>query len=279
LKRNIIRKEKMGEVILQEVQQTKKGEKVMRKITFDGKAAAIKIGSSSLVDASGRIIQRIIVSLARQVNVLLKQGYGVVIVTSGAVASGRKKDWSKQLCAAVGQAKLMRTYERAFGRFGIPVAQILVTDRELETGNVHGFKTVLGEAFLSGVVCIVNANDPIDSEELNALETCSDNDKLFGLACVYARAYRGIIVFNEDGFRGDDGKIVSEINTNELEAYLPLAIGSSALGHGDNGMATKLKVLCGLAENKIASNLVSVREKNFILRAMLDEQGFGTRFV
>jgi glutamate 5-kinase len=251
----------------------------MRKITFDGKAVVIKIGSSSLVDATGRIVQWIIIALARQVSILLRKGYGVIIVTSGAVASGRKKGWSSQLCAAVGQAKLMRTYARAFGRFGIPIAQALVTDRELEAGNAGVFAALLKEAFSSGVVSIINANDAIDSEELKALEKCSDNDKLFGLVCRNVEAHRGIIVFGENGFRADSGKIISEVSANEMEKYLSFARGSSALGHGENGMATKLQVLCGLAEYGIECNLVSVREKNFILRAMSDEEGFGTRFV
>ena len=134
------------------------------------------------------------------------------------------------------------------------------------------------ESFSRGIVFIINANDAIDSEELKALDACADNDKLFGLICEKVQADIAIIVFSEKGFCDDKGKNISCVKIENLDKALSYAKGGSAMGHGKNGMETKLKILCNLAKKNVQSVLVSVGEKDFLLRAVDGEQKFGTRF-
>ena len=249
----------------------------MKKTT--GKIIVIKIGSAGLISANGKIRRSVIKEMARQTKLLHSQGYSVCIVTSGAVACAKNLDCSKNLRSAVGQPRLMSAYVREFGRYGIQIAQVLLTDRELEEGNSGIVRSVILEAFEEKIVCVINANDAIDSEELCALELCADNDKLFSLICQKIGGDVGIIVFAEKGFRDDCGNFVKKVFCQNLKRYLSYAKGGSSLGHGQDGMSTKLKILCYLAQLGKASHLVSVQEKDFILRAVKGEKDFGTKFM
>ena len=254
----------------------------MKKITLEKslrKIVCIKIGSSSLVDWKKKIKRSVIKSLAIQTKKLIDDGYGVCIVTSGAVASASNDNWGKNLRAAVGQIKLMNIYANEFKKVGIVIAQGLFTDRELEEKNSNPIKKLFLEAFEKKIVFIINANDVVDSKELNALSICADNDQLFALVCKKLKATHAIMVFSENGFRDSNGDMVHEVFGFELEKYLSFAKGGSALGHGNDGMATKISILNILAQNKINSRLVSVKEEDFIIRAMEDEKNFGTRFL
>jgi len=239
----------------------------------------IKVGSSSLVTEKGRVRESVIRSQAKQAKGLMERGYGIFIVASGAVACSGGKSRSRNLRAAIGQVRIMNHYAKAFRKCGIEVAQALLTDREIRSENSSQIRLTLHEAFMEGVVVIINANDVIDNEELNALEFCADNDRLFGAVCKITAADHGIIVFNEAGFHDDSGKIIHEIHCSEAGDFLAFADGGNKLGHGDRGMATKLEVLCDLARNGIGATLVSAAEKDFMTRALAQEEGFGTRFL
>ena len=243
------------------------------------KVIGIKIGSSSLVDRNGKIKRTVISELARQTRALLDCGHSIFIVTSGAVACARNYGWSKNLCSAVGQQRLMRMYTCEFEKKGIIVAQALLTDRELEKVNSDSIVCLLRESFSEGIVFIINANDCIDNEELKALEICADNDRLFGLVSEKICADVSVIVFSERGFYDDKGKIISLVKVENMKNIVNYAKGGNVMGHGRNGMETKIKILCKLAEKKTKAVLVSVMEENFLLRAVDEEKDFGTRFV
>jgi len=243
------------------------------------KVIGVKIGSSSLVGNKGRINRTVIKQLAKQTKKFLDCGHSVFIVTSGAVASARNDGWSKNLCSAVGQIRLMNMYAREFGRRGIIIAQALLTDRELEKENSDSIVDLMKESFSRGIVFIINANDAIDNEELKALEVCADNDRLFGLVSEKIQSDVAIIVFSEKGFRDDKGEMISSVKASDIDKAVAYAKGGSLLGHGNNGMSTKIKTLCRLAESGTQAMLVSVLEEDFLLRAVRKEENFGTVFV
>ncbi len=243
------------------------------------KIIGIKIGSSSLVSNNGRVKRIVIRELARQTRELLDRGHSVFIVTSGAVACAKNSGWSKNLCSAVGQQRLMNIYTREFGRKNITIGQALLTDRELEKGNSDSIACLLKESFSAGIVFVINANDCVDNEELKALEVCADNDKLFGLISEKMHVDIAVIIFSERGFRGDKGEIISSVKVKDLDDALAYAKGGNLMGHGQNGMETKIKILCNLAKNGADAILVSALEDNFLLRAIEGEEKFGTKFV
>ncbi len=244
------------------------------------KIIGIKLGSATLV-SGGKIDRKLIRRVCAQVAQLVRDGAGVFIVTSGAIASDASKSRSKNLRSAVGQIRIANEYRVCLEKFGVDAAQMLLTDEQLIDAKIPRTaltKKIMLEAFSVGVVPIINANDVIDSEEIKALEYCADNDKLFKLMCLLVGARAAIIGFDQPGFLDFEGRVMHRINVSEIETVLACAKGGSALGHGSEGMRTKILALAELAQAKIEAYLVPAKEKNFILRAVSQEEKFGTRF-
>ncbi len=154
----------------------------------------VKIGSSTIVSATGGIDQQFLRDLARQVAALRRQDRQIVIVSSGAIAAGAERMGRKripralslsQAAAAIGQTLLMDNYAAAFQAQGMCVAQVLLTRADL--GDRARFVNALNtmEALFSyGALPIVNENDTVAVEEI----TFGDNDTLAALVCPLVRA-------------------------------------------------------------------------------------------
>ncbi|KAF0188373.1 MAG: hypothetical protein FD168_1735 [Desulfobulbaceae bacterium] len=159
-----------------------------RQTLFDkARRIVIKVGSAVLTTDSG-INQKVVENISRDLSFLKDTGREVILVTSGAVAAGRKKIVlsdsqkvdlkEKQALAAIGQSCLMQTYDEAFSRHGKVIGQLLLThacladrDRYLNVRN-----TIL-TLFRFGAIPIINENDPVSGEELRF----GDNDTLAAL--------------------------------------------------------------------------------------------------
>jgi len=165
----------------------------------------IKVGSSSLTDPQGKLDLKNLRRIASEIAELIQQGKKVILVTSGAIVAGSEKLGitkpktipEKQAAAAVGQARLMRQYEKAFEEFTLPVAQILLTrdaiaDRERYLNARNCLTTLLKEM----VVPIVNENDTVAVEEIKI----GDNDNLAALTASLIGADLLIILTDVDGF-------------------------------------------------------------------------------
>ena len=194
----------------------------------------IKIGSS--IVCNGRLP-----SLARDI---LKFDDRVIIVSSGAVAFGRKylnygnKELTlqeKQAASSCGQPKLMSEWQSAFGNRN--VAQILLTANDMESQNV---KNTLDELLNNGIIPIINENDAVATEELQF----GNNDILAAQVAIMMRADLLMIISDVDGLYSENPHInpdavfqerITEI-TPEIEA-MGGSIGSSV---GTGGMATKI---------------------------------------
>ncbi|MFQ6122854.1 MAG: glutamate 5-kinase, partial [Dehalococcoidales bacterium] len=135
-----------------------------------------KFGTSLLTDSRGRLNQDILSSLVAQVAQLHEQGLELIIVSSGAIASGRHKLGLtkkikgipfKQVLASVGQSHLMHVYEQLFSQYDITVAQALLTKADLSdrAGYLNTRNTLLALLEL-GVICIVNENDVVAVDEI-----------------------------------------------------------------------------------------------------------------
>ncbi|MDO8241247.1 MAG: hypothetical protein Q7T51_04680 [Candidatus Moranbacteria bacterium] len=244
------------------------------------KIVGIKLGSTTLVSA-GKINSQLIGQVCRQVAKLVRDGWGVFLVTSGAIASDANQNRSKNLRSAVGQIRIANEFRLALEKFGIDGAQMLLTDEQLidvSSQKTCLTKKIMQEAFLVDVVPIINANDVIDNEEIRALEQCADNDKLFKLMCLLVEADVAVIGFDQLGFLSLDGQVMHRIKACEIESILQCAKGGSELGHGSDGMRTKVLTLVELARARMQVCLMPAREDNFILRAVCEERDFGTRF-
>jgi len=212
----------------------------------------IKIGSSSLtIRESGHLDLRKIEKLVRVICQLRGEGKDVVLVSSGAIAVGRQalgveqkpeKTSEKQALAAVGQARLMMTYQRLFAEYNQTAAQVLLTKYSILDGLSRlNAKNTFEELLKLGVVPVVNENDTVATHEIEF----GDNDRLSAIVAGLVGADLLILLSDIDGLYTDDPnqnqeamliQIVSEI-TEDLLAMGKESSGSSL---GTGGMQAKL---------------------------------------
>src|SRR5579864_4849345 len=211
----------------------------------------VKVGSSLLVSDSGDGIRRDwLSSLGQDIERLRQEGRQVVIVSSGAVALGRRRLSLKnsarlavkQAAAASGQPLLMRAWEEAFAPFGIPTAQLLLTldDTESRRRWLNARATV--EVLLgNGALPVVNENDTVATEELRY----GDNDRLSARVAQMIQSDLLILLSDVDGlYTGDPRRdaaarhVPHVVNlSDEVQGW---ASGTSPTGPGSGGMRTKL---------------------------------------
>ncbi|HID30535.1 MAG TPA: glutamate 5-kinase, partial [Desulfobacterales bacterium] len=158
----------------------------VRRDLFDRvRRAVVKVGSGVLTHDQG-LNDRVIRHLAREVSMLMDQGRQVILVSSGAIASGMKKVGMaerptdiphKQAVAAIGQSRLILEYEKSFARYQKKVAQILLTRDDLCNRRRYlNARNTINVLLDWKIVPVVNENDTVVVEELKF----GDNDNLSG---------------------------------------------------------------------------------------------------
>ena len=207
------------------------------------KTIVIKIGSSTLTNKAGNLDTANLKRIAAEIVKLITEKKKVIIVTSGAIVSGRerlklKKNSGsipeKQAAAAVGQGILMREYAKAFGEHDITVAQLLLTrdeisNKERSVNTCNTIKTLLD----LGVVPIINENDTVSVEEIKI----GDNDTLSARVAALIGADILIMLTDVDGFMMNN-KLIPEV---EITKETKDAAGHSSSEMGTGGMITKIK--------------------------------------
>ena len=220
---------------------------------------AVKIGSNVLTRRDGTLDVTRMSALVDQVAELHKAGVEIILVSSGAVASGRSEIHpakkldsvdQRQLFSAVGQAKLINRYYELFREHGIPVGQVLTMKENFATRrhylNQKNCMTVMLE---NGVIPIVNENDTISVSEL----MFTDNDELSGLIASMMDAQVLIILSNIDGiYNGSPADPASEV-IREIEHGKDLSsyIQTSKSSFGRGGMLTKTNIARKVADEGI----------------------------
>jgi len=217
----------------------------------------VKLGSGTVADPVAGLRESTIRALAAQLaEVLGGAGVSFVVVTSGAIAAGRKKLGMaerprtvalKQAAAAVGQTTLMRAYERAFERRGRHVAQLLLTHEDFESRERYvNARNTLETLLARGIVPIVNENDTVATEEIR-LEGGGGgaNDHLATLVTQMIGADLLILLTDSDGLctkdpgRHPDARripLVEDVDDESVRA----AVGRRASATGTGGMASKI---------------------------------------
>ncbi len=250
---------------------------------------AVKIGSNVLTRCDGTLDVTRMSALVDQIAELRKEGMEVILVSSGAVASGRselplssgrKMDSvdQRQLYSAVGQAKLINRYYELFREHHIPVGQVLTMKENFSTRrhylNQRNCMTVMLE---NGVIPIVNENDTISVTEL----MFTDNDELSGLIASMMDAQALVILSNIDGiFDGAPGDPESKvIRTVELGRDLSEYIRTEKSGFGRGGMTTKCNIARKVADEGITVFIANGKRDNVLVELMhAPEETLCTRF-
>lgn len=210
----------------------------------------VKIGTSSLTYENGKLNFHRIETLSRVISDLSNMGKEIILVSSGAVTAGRAKlnfghkpasTEEKQALAAVGQAELMKIYERFFGSYGHNVAQILIT-REIVDNAIckQNVQNTFNMLLSLGCIPIVNENDTTSFEEIEF----GDNDTLAAYVAVICHADALINLsdidglYNKDPHKHSDAELIRQVDVVD-ETIRGYAEGAGS-DFGTGGVITKL---------------------------------------
>ncbi len=243
-------------------------------------AIIIKIGTGVIATDEGALDESMIKKIVDQIILLKKKGIRVVLVSSGAVAAARalvkpvkklNRIERRQVLAAVGQGKLMATYEKYLSARGIHSAQVLATKEDFRDRHHYlNMRSCLQALLDNDVVPIVNENDVVSVDEL----MFTDNDELAGLVAALLGVEHLIILSTVDGVLDAQGNVISLVESAMKLDHIEAT--KSAFGRG--GMITKVAVAMRLAKIGITTHIINGRRPLDIIRLVRGER-FGTTFL
>ena len=249
---------------------------------------AVKVGTSTLTYATGRLNIRRVEALCRVLSDLKNAGNEIVLVSSGAIGMGtgklglaeRPKDMpSKQAAAAVGQCELMYVYDKLFAEYNHTAAQILLTAEDLRDEKRHrNFTNTILRLLELGTLPVINENDTVSTEEI----AVGDNDTLGALAAVSVGADLLLILTDIDGLYTADPRDNPAAERIEEVGELTPEILASAGGRGSalstGGMVTKLSAARLCMEAGIDMVILNGSRPEILYEAV-EGKPVGTRFV
>ena len=232
--------------------------------------------------------------LVRELCDIRNQGKEVVLVTSGAIAAGKKAVnlqqvtgqtkaeamAVKQACSAIGQARLMMAYQKLFAEYNQVAAQILMTKNTIvDDLNRYNAHNTFMELLKMGVIPIVNENDTVATYEIEI----GDNDTLSAIVAALINADLLILLSDIDGLYTDDPRknpdaaFVEQVDelTDEL---MEMGKGSTGSSVGTGGMNTKL-IAAQIATKSNVDMIIANSKDIGVLHRLLTGANEGTLFV
>ncbi|MBQ3899240.1 MAG: glutamate 5-kinase [Lachnospiraceae bacterium] len=267
----------------------------LREAIKDKKRIVVKIGSSSLQHSQTGDMDYIkIEKLVRELCDIRNQGKDVVLVTSGAIAAGKKavhiseikgskvplSTAEKQACSAIGQARLMMTYQKLFAEYNQIAAQVLMTKNTV-VNDLNRFNTTntFAELFKLGVIPVVNENDTVSTYEIEF----GDNDTLSAVVAAVVGADLLILLSDIDGLYTDDPRKNPDAKFIDVvekltDDYMEMGKGSTGSNVGTGGMNTKL--VAGKIATKTGCDMIICNSSDIgILHRIMDGENVGTLFL
>ena len=247
----------------------------------------VKVGTSTLAHAGGRLNIRRVELLCKVLSDLKNAGHEIVLVSSGAIGMGvgklglrsRPEDIpTKQAAAAVGQCELMYIYDQLFGAYHHTVAQLLITGEDVANEVRHSnFRNTLQRLLELGAIPIINENDTVAVQEI----VIGDNDTLAAIVAKSVEAQLLILLSDIDGlYTADPHKdleatLIPQVRRLDEAVYALAGVSSS--GQGTGGMVTKLHAAkicmdCG------CTMIITNGDEPDNLYAILDGKAVGTKF-
>ena len=259
----------------------------------DKKRIVVKIGSSSLQHAETGDLDYIrLEKLVRELCDISNQGKEVVLVTSGAIAAGKQAVHLKttegqtqaesmaikQACSAIGQARLMMTYQKLFAEYNQVAAQILMTKNTIvDNLNRYNAHNTFTQLLKMGAIPVVNENDTVATYELEM-----DNDTLSAIVAALIGADLLILLSDIDGLFTDDPNANPDaefIHTVEKLDEKLLIMGKGPKSKvGTGGMATKLTA-AEIATSAGADMIIANGADFHIIHKIMEGRNYGTLFV
>ncbi|MCR5734517.1 MAG: glutamate 5-kinase [Lachnospiraceae bacterium] len=257
----------------------------------DKKRIVVKIGSSSLHHMqTGELNLTKMERLVRELCELKNQGKDVILVSSGAIAVGRKtmnidpgsEDIPvKQALAAIGQARLMMIYQRMFSEYNHVTAQILMTKHtivdEVNRRNAHN---TFRELLKMGVIPVVNENDTVAIHEVE--DTIGDNDFLSAIVAYLVEADALVLLSDIDGLYTDDPRSNKNAGfidiVTDLSSVYDYAKESTGSKIGTGGMSAKLHAAT-VAVNSGCDMVIANAKDVSVIHKIFEGRNHGTLFA
>lgn len=251
------------------------------------KRLVIKIGSGVISTQTG-LEGSIIDSISHDICQLIREGYEVTLVSSGAISAGKQdlfingKPSSiplKQAAAAIGQSRLMRYYKKAFRSQGFKVGQILLTREDLANRKRYlNARNTVRTLLAYRVTPIINENDTVAVEEIHF----GDNDNLSAMVTALVEAQMLIILsdveglYNRDPNKDAGARIIPLVEkiTGDIEAMA----GGSTSSLGTGGMVTKIQAAKRASLFGVSTAIVNGRTPGILLQLLRGED-VGTLFL
>lgn len=246
----------------------------------------VKLGTGVLTDARKRPDLVQFAQLVSQVAALRGAGREVVLVTSGAVGAGmgvlgydsRPASLAeRQACAAIGQSRLMSTYDSLFRHFDLPIAQVLLTHDDLADHERHiNARNTLLTLLKRGVLPIINENDAVSVTELKF----GDNDRLSALVTALLPADLLVILTTADGLIEDFGKPGARLLdvVERIDERIEAMAGGTTSVTATGGMATKISAAKIVTRSGIPLVIAPGRRHDALARILAGEPE-GTLFL
>lgn len=250
----------------------------------------IKVGTQAILAGDGTVLESVMLQLVEQMVKLIAAGHHLVLVSSGAVGSGRRvareilgREYGssigeKQVLASIGQHALMHTYAAMFKQHRILASQLLLTKQDFQTRQHYlNIARLLREILdHKNIVPIINENDSVAIEEL----MFTDNDELAGLIAAQINADKLIILTSVEGVydlhpHDPNAKLIAVIDPSEQGWPEVSAIKST---HGRGGMISKLSTARKMSDLGITTHIASINQTAAIMR-IVNYENLGTTIL
>jgi glutamate 5-kinase len=255
--------------------------KLRQEILGNVRRIVIKLGTGLLTDAENQLALPQIERLVEQFATLHRQKRQVIIVSSGAIGAGMAELGLKQrpkrldelqAAAAIGQSKLMAVYDTIFGKFGIHVAQVLLTHDDLKNRTRHlNARNTLETLLTRGIVPIINENDTVSVDEIKF----GDNDRLAALTATLIDADLLVILSHVEGLL-QDGTVVPSVA--EINRDIEKLAGGTDRATSVGGMRSKIEAAKIVTRAGIPMIIASGERPN-VLPDLLASKEVGTVFL
>ena len=257
-----------------------------------GMRIVVKVGTSTLAHATGRLNIQRMERLCRVLSDLKNAGHEIILVSSGAIGMGvgklnlpgRPADMpSKQAAAAVGQCELMYTYDKLFTEYSHTVAQLLLTGEDIKSEqrsrNVRNTLTRLLEL---GALPVINENDAVATDEIGVENTIGENDTLSAIVAAAIGADVLVLLSDIDGLydkdprHHPDARLIPTVERVDDDLFTLAEDSSTGLGTG--GMVTKLRA-AAIATAAGCEMVIANGAAPEVLYDIAEGKPAGTRFL
>ena len=257
-----------------------------------GMRIVVKVGTSTLAHATGRLNIQRMERLCRVLSDLKNAGHEIILVSSGAIGMGvgklnlpgRPADMpSKQAAAAVGQCELMYTYDKQFTEYSHTVAQLLLTGEDIKSEQrSRNVRSTLSRLLELGALPIINENDAVATDEIGVENTIGENDTLSAIVAAAIGADLLVLLSDIDGLydkdprRHPDARLIPTVERVDDELFTLAEDSSTGLGTG--GMITKLRA-AAIATEAGCEMVIANGSKPEVLYDIAAGRPAGTRFL